>query len=121
MLRNIQKLLYLTLLLGLVPALILGQASFEAQVRGVVHDSSGGVIVGAKVTITDARQWCLEYGYHGRPWRSTPSMDCDPATYTLVAEMSGFRPEETQERRSRREPAHQHRLRAAGGRGCSPQ
>src|SRR5882724_3446147 len=36
------------------PALVFGQASFEAQVRGIVHDSSGGVVVGAKVTITDA-------------------------------------------------------------------
>ncbi|HYM05737.1 MAG TPA: carboxypeptidase-like regulatory domain-containing protein, partial [Terriglobales bacterium] len=41
------------LLLALTPALVFGQASFEAQVRGVVRDSSGSVIIGARVTITD--------------------------------------------------------------------
>ena len=54
MLPNALKLVQFTVLLGLVPAFVLGQASFEAQVRGIVHDSSGGVIAGAKVTITDA-------------------------------------------------------------------
>ena len=41
------------LFLALTPALVFGQASFEAQVRGVVHDATGSVIIGAKVTITD--------------------------------------------------------------------
>src|ERR1700733_14329651 len=41
----------IVLLAALVPALLWGQASFEAQVRGVVRDSSGGLIVGARVTI----------------------------------------------------------------------
>jgi hypothetical protein len=41
--------------LGLIlfPLLSFGQASFEAQVRGAVRDSSGSLIIGARVTITD--------------------------------------------------------------------
>ena len=82
------------LLLALTPALVFGQASFEAQVRGAVRDSSGSVIIGAKVTITDVatnisniastdeRGYYIFNGLH-------------PATYTLKAEATGFRPEET--------------------------
>jgi len=81
------------MLLALSPQLILGQASFEAQVRGAVHDPSGGVIAGAKVTITDVdtgisstattddRGFYIFNGVH-------------PGTYTLHTEMAGFRPEE---------------------------
>lgn len=70
-----------------------GQASFEAQVRGVVRDASGGVIAGAKVTITevstnvsnsvatDARG---SYIFNG----------LRPSTYQLKADMAGFRSEE---------------------------
>src|SRR5690348_12614079 len=80
-------------LLALTPALVFGQASFEAQVRGVVRDSSGSVVVGARVTITDVatnisnttttdeRGFYIFNGLH-------------PATYILKAEASGFRPEE---------------------------
>ena len=82
-----------TFLLILTPALIFGQASFEAQVRGVVRDASGSVIIGARVTIADVatnissgttsdeRGYYIFNGLH-------------PATYTLTAEASGFRPEE---------------------------
>jgi len=81
------------LLLVLTPALVFPQASFEAQVRGVVRDSSGSVIVGAKVAITDVatnisnatstdeRGYYIFNGLH-------------PATFTLKAEASGFRAEE---------------------------
>src|SRR6202142_4008205 len=90
-----QKLIGFAIVLALTPALILGQASYEAQVRGAVHDSSGGIIVGAKVTITD-----LDTGI-----TSTATTDdrgfytfngLHPTTYTLRAEMAGFRPEEAQ-------------------------
>jgi hypothetical protein len=82
------------LLLALTPALVFGQAGFEAQVRGVVRDSSGGLIVGARVTITDIatnisnatttdeRGSYIFNGLH-------------PAIYTIKAEASGFRAEET--------------------------
>jgi hypothetical protein len=96
MVPNAKKLLQLALLLGFVPALILGQASFEAQVRGVVHDSTGAVIAGAKITITDAATGVTNtattddhgaYTFNG----------LRPANYTLVAEKSGFRREETKD------------------------
>jgi len=96
MLRNALKLVQFVLLLGLFQALVLGQASFEAQVRGVVHDPSGGVIAGAKITITDV----------GTGISNTATTDdrgsytfngLRPARYTVKAEMSGFRPEETKD------------------------
>jgi len=97
MLRNAKRLMgLLALFVALIPALVWGQASFEAQVRGVVRDSSGSVIVGARVaitdvatnisstTITDERGDYIFNGLH-------------PATYTLKAEASGFRPEEAKD------------------------
>ena len=75
------------------PALVFGQASFEAQVRGIVHDSSGGVVVGAKVTITDA-----DTGISSNTTTNDRGLyifnGLRPATYTMKAEMSGFRSEE---------------------------
>ena len=77
-----------------VPALIWGQANFEAQVRGAVHDATGSVIVGAKVTITDVGTNISNntitdergfYIFNG----------LRPTTYVLKAEMAGFRSEET--------------------------
>jgi len=94
MLPHAKKLVEAMLILGLLPALLIGQASYEAQVRGVVHDASGGIIVGAKVTITD-----IDTGIS-----SAASTDdhgfyifnaLHPGTYTVRAEMAGFRPEET--------------------------
>src|SRR5882757_5397908 len=82
------------LLVALIPALLCGQASFEAQVRGVVRDASGALIIGAKVTITDVgtnisnsilsdeRGTYIFNGLH-------------PATYGVKAESTGFRAEET--------------------------
>ena len=93
MLSLAKKLIGFSLGAILVPALVFGQASFEAQVRGVVHDSSGGVVVGAKVTITDADTNISSstitgdrglYIFNG----------LRPATYTMKAEMTGFRSEE---------------------------
>jgi hypothetical protein len=82
------------LLVAIVPALLCGQASFEAQVRGIVHDSSGASIAGSNVTITDVgtnisksilsdeRGAYIFNGLH-------------PATYVVKAESRGFRSEET--------------------------
>ena len=95
MLRNGRNLAtWFTLLLAFTPVFVFGQASFEAQVRGVVRDSSGSLIIGARVTITDIatnisnatttdeRGSYIFNGLH-------------PATYTIKAEASGFRAEET--------------------------
>lgn len=83
----------LALLSVLTPALVFGQASFEAQIRGVVQDATGSVVIGAKVTITDvatnissaatsdARGYYIFNGLH-------------PGTYNLKAEMAGFQAEE---------------------------
>ena len=49
MLLNAKRLIaLLVLFMGSIPVMLRGQASFEAQVRGVVRDSSGSVIVGAR-------------------------------------------------------------------------
>ena len=83
-------------LLALTPACVFAQASFEAQVRGVVRDSTGSVIVGAKVTITDqatnvssstetdTRGFYIFNGLH-------------PSTYSVKAEMKSFRSEEVKD------------------------
>ncbi|HXI38393.1 MAG TPA: TonB-dependent receptor [Bryobacteraceae bacterium] len=94
MLRIVKRLTtLLAFFLTLMPVLVFGQASFEAQVRGVVHDATGSVIIGARVTITDVatnissatqadeRGYYIFNGLH-------------PGTYNLKAEMSGFRAEE---------------------------
>ena len=93
--KHVGRLLVLiALLLAVRPSLVFGQASFEAQVRGTVRDSSGSIIVGARVTITDVatnisnvtttdeRGTYIFNGLH-------------PATYTVKSEASGFRAEET--------------------------
>src|SRR3954451_1320213 len=83
----------LTFTFALFPALVFAQANFEGQVRGTVHDSTSSVVARAKITIrdvdtnvsnatlTDERGSYVFNGLH-------------PATYTVRAEMAGFRPEE---------------------------
>src|SRR6202040_1678495 len=69
-----------------------GQASFEAQIRGSVHDSSGSLIAGAKLTVTDVSTGIS----------NTATTDARgsyilnglrPATYTIKVDMTGFRSE----------------------------
>jgi len=86
----------LALLLVLTPAFVFGQASFEAQVRGVVHDATGSVIIGAKVTITDiATNISSSTTTDGRGYYIFNGLH--PATYNLKAEMAGFRAEEVKD------------------------
>jgi len=55
MLQTVKRLtISFALFLAVTEVFVFGQASFEAQVRGVVQDTTGSVIVGAKVTITDS-------------------------------------------------------------------
>jgi hypothetical protein len=83
------------LFLVFTPALVFGQASFEAQVRGVVHDATGSVIIGAKVTITDiATNISSTAATDGRGYYIFNGLH--PGTYNLKAEMAGFRAEEMQ-------------------------
>src|SRR3954471_9223296 len=67
-----------------------GQASFEGQIRGEVHDASGGLIVGAKITATDVSTGIASstqtdsrgsYIFNG----------LRPSTYKIRAESAGFR------------------------------
>ncbi|MFN7995662.1 MAG: TonB-dependent receptor [Bryobacteraceae bacterium] len=77
----------------LAPALVFGQASFEAQIRGVVHDVTGSVVIGAKVTITDvATNISSGATTDGRGYYIFNGLH--PGTYNLKAEMAGFRAEE---------------------------
>src|SRR5579863_9625646 len=79
-----------------IPVSAFGQGSFEAQIRGVVRDSSGSVIIGAKVTIVDVATNIANTTVTDE--RGTFIFnDLHPATYNLTAQMSGFRPEETKD------------------------
>jgi len=87
---------FFALLLAVTPAFVFGQASFEAQVRGVVHDATGSVIIGAKVTITDqATNLSSSTVTDGRGYYTFNGLH--PSTYNLKAEMSGFRAEEVKD------------------------
>ena len=91
-----RKLIGSAIALALSPALILAQASFEAQVRGVVHDPTGGSVIGAKVTITDAATGIANTGTTDDRGEYTFNA-LRPATYVIKVEMTGFRPEETKD------------------------
>jgi hypothetical protein len=81
-----------SLLLGFA-TLAVGQGNYRAQLRGVVTDASGAVVVNARVTITDV----------GTNISSSTNTDekgeyhftgLRPSTYTVKVEGSGFRPAE---------------------------
>ena len=81
------------LVAAVFPWLAWGQASFEAQIRGTVHDTSGGVIAGAKVTLTDALTGIASSALTDS--RGTYTFNgLRPSTYKMVAEMAGFRAQE---------------------------
>jgi hypothetical protein len=76
--------------------LVFGQASFEAQVRGAVRDSSGSVVVGAHVTIADvATNISSSTVTDQRGYYIFNALR--PATYIIKAEASGFRTEEAKD------------------------
>ena len=94
MLLSTNKIVLALASLASVSVLAWAQASFEAQIRGVVRDSSGSVVARAKMTITDVdtnisnstltdeRGFYIFNGLH-------------PATYISRRRWTGFRPEET--------------------------
>ena len=81
-----------SLLLGFA-TLAVGQGSYRSQLRGVVADASGAVVVNARVTITDV----------GTNISSSTNTDekgeyhltgLRPSTYSVKVEATGFRPAE---------------------------
>jgi len=79
--------------LFLFSTMAFGQGSYRAQLRGVVTDASGAVVVNARVSITDV----------GTNISSSTNTDdkgeyhftgLRPSTYTVKVEGSGFRPAE---------------------------
>ena len=71
-----------------------GQASFEGQIRGEVRDAAGAVVPGAKLAITDVSTGISNSTQTDN--RGTYIFNgLRPATYSLRAEMAGFRPAES--------------------------
>ncbi len=75
------------ILLG-TPAILFGQAYF-GSVAGVLTDPSGGVVQGAKVTLTDQEKG---YTYNATTDNSGRYLfaPISPGTYTVTAEIQGF-------------------------------
>jgi hypothetical protein len=83
------------LLPGLTSSVAFAQANFQAQVRGAVRDASGAVVVGAKVTITEtATATSNSTTTDNRGFYTFNELH--PSTYSVKAEMAGFRTEEKQ-------------------------
>ena len=77
------------LLLGLA-TLAIAQGSYRAQLRGVVSDASGAVIVNAVVTITDVGT-NISTSVHTDEKGSYYFTGLRPSTYTVKVEAPGFR------------------------------
>lgn len=78
------------LLLNLLPALLLGQVSTTARISGLVTDSSGAAIVGAKVRVESPALMAAQTATS----QSDGSFSFDllpPGTYTVSVEAPGFK------------------------------
>ena len=73
--------------------LLVAQGSYRAQVRGIVADTSGAVVGGAKVTITDVGT-NIASSSRTNDKGEYFFTDLRPSTYSVKAEAQGFRPEE---------------------------
>jgi hypothetical protein len=80
--------LVLTALIACSPAAF-GQSSTTATIRGTVQDSSGGVLPGANVTLTNAGTKAMVTTVTDD--RGSYLFIVFPATYTLKVELSGFK------------------------------
>ena len=82
---------FLAVVLGLLlPTSLFAQGAYRAQVRGQVTDQSGAIVVNATVTITNVGTNIAQTSHsdeHGEYFFTGLS----PASYTLRAQMSGFR------------------------------
>ena len=84
-----RKMFYFLALLLLLPALLAAQSTFTAQLSGVVTDSSGGIVPGAKVVLTeDATNISLTAVTDGRGTYFFTGLR--PSTYTLRVEATNF-------------------------------
>ena len=77
------------LALTLFPPATFGQASFQAQIRGVVQDSSGAVVPNAKVTITNVAT-NISAAARTDETGSYTFNGLHPATYIVAVEANGF-------------------------------
>lgn len=73
----------------LFPPSAAGQASFAAQLRGTVKDSSGAVVPGAAVTITNEATGVAAKVASDNAGRYTFN-NLQPANYTVAVEATGF-------------------------------
>jgi hypothetical protein len=74
----------------LLASAALGQGSYQAQVRGVVADATGAMVVNAAITITNDATGIAETAHsdeHGQFFFT----GLRPAVYTVKAQASGFR------------------------------
>src|SRR5579864_3885123 len=74
----------------LLPAKLLAQGAYRAQVRGQVTDQSGAIVVNATVTITNVGTNIAQTSHsdeHGEYFFTGLS----PANYSVKAQMAGFR------------------------------
>ena len=80
-------------LLLLTPTTVLGQAAYTSQLTGVVTDASGGVIPGARVTLTDQATGVSQtYSTDNRGIYVFTGIR--PATYTIRVEAPNLGPQE---------------------------
>jgi uncharacterized membrane protein len=85
--------LVLVALVAFSPA-VFGQSSTTATIRGTVQDSSGGVLPGANVTLTNAGTKAAADTVTDD--RGSYLFVVFPGTYTLKVELSGFKTYEQQ-------------------------
>jgi len=83
------SLVVLSAIVSLCTASALGQASYQAQIRGTVTDQSGAVVVNANVTITnDATN--ISQATHSDSHGQYFFVGLRPTVYTIKAESKGF-------------------------------
>jgi hypothetical protein len=88
--RKAQAGFAVVLLALLVPAIVVAQANYTAQIRGVVTDSSGAMVPNATITITNDGTGITSVAHtddHGQYILT----GLRPASYTIKAEGAGFR------------------------------
>jgi hypothetical protein len=81
--------LVLTLCLFLLPQTLVGQASYQAQIRGVVSDSTGAVLPNATVTITEVGTNVTQTATTGRSGEYILRA-LRPSTYVVKVGAAGF-------------------------------